>query len=364
MNKKCINWVQWGRRNNFTGINALADHFTVNAHICHVRSFDKKIKCSTLFYYKAVFIFQEFFRRLTKDSLDLGSNLAINLFHGSVLKKIKNKDCMLYTIANGWPIIASSDFKFKIHEQVSCAYDLAKLRNQYQNANYDLSEIYERERKTFECADLILCPSLYVKKYVEGFGHGRKAVLVHYPRPKIEDHYPIDNKIRNNSKLNFVFAGRIEYVKGVSTIFKLAEDFPTVNFHLAGDILIDIPKNDNLFFYGKVSQDRLFQILKSCDALIFPSLSEGSSFVTLEAFSLGLPGIVSLQSGSHYKSNHTGYVCNAFEYNEFKMAIDKIKTNPEELINMKNNVAIESSVYSYEEYKANLVSTIRQFSCD
>ena len=345
-----IHWVQWGRRNNFIGIKALEKKFSVEAHIAHYKKFDF-LASTAVNMYQNVFAYQYFRSLFMDDSLDLGSQSALEMFHNHVTKSIMPKD-IVYTIANGSTILSRIKAKCKIHEQVSCTLELAGLRNRIQGTSYDLEVIHKREKAIFDSADIVVCPSDCVYDYVKNFDCHARPLKILYPVPDLRK-YAVNTSNNLAAKISFAFAGRIEASKGVATIFELARLFSNVDFHLFGAVMCEVPNLDNIKLHGKLPQNQLFEKMVLCSAFLFPSLSEGSSFVTLEALGLGMPGIVSFQAGSHYVHGETGTVIDANDLDAWKEAVHSIVKDPDILLRYR--VRIESlSSYGLIDYESEM----------
>lgn len=341
-----IHWVQWGRRNNFIGPKALSIKYNVTAHIAYHKKIFELNSDLSLNYYKLDFILQHLNAKYFKDSLDFGTGLFLNRFHKAVLKKVHAND-MIYTISNGLPIIESVDCLFKVHEQVSCTLDLALIKNNIEKKNIDLEVLEERERRTFNNVDVVVCPSEYVEQYVKKIAPNVKTKLIRYPIPNLSFY----NRILKveNKRLKFIYVGRVESSKGVDLIFKLAKNFKDIDFLLVGDILCDLPKLNNLKCFGKLSHAEMFPLLRSSDLFLFPSLSEGSAFASLEAYSLELPALISCQSGSHYVDNFTGFVLDCNAHSEWFSKVNTILLDPEILTQFKTNIKM-SDVWNIDKY--------------
>ena len=115
----------------------------------------------------------------------------------------------------------------------------------------------------------------------------------------------------SNNPLKIIYVGYLRYAKGIDTLIevikRLEERHFNYQFHIVGDgdmystlhQLIDDLKIDNhICLYGHIdNRDRLLSLLRSSDLFFFPSLSEGSPRVVIEAMSQGCP-VLSTPVGS------------------------------------------------------------------
>jgi len=133
-------------------------------------------------------------------------------------------------------------------------------------------------------------------------------------------------KISNNGKFNILFASRLVWEKNIRTLIKIykkaMQENLQVNFIIAGDgIAYQSMKEEmpNAYFLGKISQEKLGQIYASCDAFVFPSISETYGNVVLEAMASGLPCIIANGGGSKSFINHgvNGFLCEPFEESQY-----------------------------------------------
>ena len=97
-------------------------------------------------------------------------------------------------------------------------------------------------------------------------------------------------RVSKKHGIRFLMVGRNEYRKGFHILEKaLAQLKKPIELHLVGDW----PKleftHHNVIYHGIVrNQDRMIDIVDSCDVLLLPSLSEGMPTVVLEAKARGL----------------------------------------------------------------------------
>jgi glycosyltransferase involved in cell wall biosynthesis len=97
----------------------------------------------------------------------------------------------------------------------------------------------------------------------------------------------------------FLFLGRLTEEKGINILVKAAKlySFPLViagDGPLRGVIEEEAARNKNISFLGQQGKDRVEELLKTCTALIFPSIwYEGFPIAILEAFAASTPVIAS-----------------------------------------------------------------------
>jgi len=97
----------------------------------------------------------------------------------------------------------------------------------------------------------------------------------------------------------FLYVGRLSHEKGIRTLLEASKQ---IDFHLEiiGDgemrqmVQAFAQQNPNIIYHGFQGQDFILQKMKSCKALLFPSICyEGMPLTLLEAFSTGTPAIIS-----------------------------------------------------------------------
>lgn len=333
-----INWVQWGARNNFIGPRSLESNYKIHTFYSYYKKiYDEK---NTLFERKH-FLGNYMYSKLNKNySFDFSYNFFLTSFAKSIERNKDHDEC-LYTLANGYQLHDIIGSRIRIHEQVSCGLDLAKLRNEYQNKKYDLDLIYSLEENLYSKVKNIIAPSTYVKSYIEGFNQDNNIFVLPYPC----DYHSVEQDVSeeidsikiDDSALNLIFIGRFEETKGSNIIKKLANNFNRINFYIFGDVLEDVDHiSSNIKFFGRTNKTTLFKYLNKMDLFILPSMSEGCSLAAAEAYSFSIPAIVSKESGSQY-TDKTGYVLDAHDYDQWHQSLSKLYRNKDLITSLKNN---------------------------
>ena len=115
----------------------------------------------------------------------------------------------------------------------------------------------------------------------------------------------------SNKPLTIIYVGYLRYAKGIDTLIevirRLEERHFDYQFHIVGDgdmystlqqLIDDLKLDDHIYLHGHIdNRDKLLSLLQASDLFFFPSLSEGSPRVVIEAMSQGCP-VLSTPVGS------------------------------------------------------------------
>ena len=153
---------------------------------------------------------------------------------------------------------------------------------------------------------------------------------------------------KNNRSIDcltdIVFIGNNLKYKGIEDYYKVAKNFPKINFHIIGgegnyDIVNETKKRNlpNVILHGSLSHDKLSEVLKNVQLMFFPSRSEGFPKVTLECAAAGVPSIVYGDYGADewITTGKDGFVVNTLD--EAKNVIEDIIANPDKLKELSKN---------------------------
>jgi glycosyltransferase involved in cell wall biosynthesis len=162
-----------------------------------------------------------------------------------------------------------------------------------------------RMESEWQSADQILVPSPHLIRLSAEFGAepGKFRVVpypVTLPPSAAERSWPI----QKGRRLRLIFAGTLMLEKGVQYIYQALTKRPDlpVQMDFFGPVNLAPLGVSRLAevgtVHGQVPRSRLLAEFRRADALIFPSLSEGSALVTLEATALGLPVVATGESGA------------------------------------------------------------------
>lgn len=118
----------------------------------------------------------------------------------------------------------------------------------------------------------------------------------------------VKNKNKNNIIKNIIFIGRLEEGKGYHLLPKidrlLREKKIIVNWHIVGENKYDNTcdlswdKESFVFFYGKMLNNNVLELLENMDYYILPSLSEGLPVSLVESMKAGvIPFVNDIKGG-------------------------------------------------------------------
>ncbi len=171
----------------------------------------------------------------------------------------------------------------------------------------------------------------------------------------IKPNYAVTSfNVRRESKRDYyLFAGRIEEIKGIEILISAFLKMTDKKLKIAGDgPLLEIMKrkvvdsgNDNIEFLGRIDHDNMMQAMQEAKAVILTTqVYEGFGMVIPEAYSVGTPMIVGDigNAGDLVDDGVTGV---KFKYNSADSLVEKVN----EFEKMDLNVLRNNALKRYEE---------------
>lgn len=143
-------------------------------------------------------------------------------------------------------------------------------------------------------ANTIVCVSELVGQDVRQIANPSKVVVIPNWLPRLPDETAA---LTNEAELQVLCVSRLIEYKGVQLVIEAVRDMPNVHLSIVGDgtyrpVLEELAKGANVTFKGFQPDSEPFYRL--ADVFVHPTLGpEGSSLVTLEAMSHGLPCLIS-----------------------------------------------------------------------
>ena len=176
-----------------------------------------------------------------------------------------------------------------------------------------------------------------------------------------------ENSISLNKRLNFLFVGRDDPLKGLDNIFIAIKtiDSSLCNFEFIGPITQKVIKS-NVTYHGLLkNKNDIYNVLDKCDVLILPSYSEGMPNVILEAMSRGLIIIASdVGAVNLLVSNENGVLISNPSSENIINAIHNITSSgSKDLMKMKYNSLMKiSNSFSWDIVSKQLINKIENLT--
>lgn len=210
--------------------------------------------------------------------------------------------------------------------------------NQFNNINFLLRFLIKQALKKF---DKISCVSDYLKnQMIKRFPFLEHKIFISYNIIQIPERLKTISP--NNETLKLVsISNLIDHPKNISFLIKViahaSEKIPvTLDIYGDGkdkDKLIELAEksgilNKNIFFKGKVSNDKILDVYSQYHAFILLSKFETFSVVTAEAIANGLPVIVTKCGGpEEYVNEQNGYLVPINDLDQTIQAIKNLYEN-------------------------------------
>jgi glycosyltransferase involved in cell wall biosynthesis len=144
--------------------------------------------------------------------------------------------------------------------------------------------------------------------------------------------------------LRILFLGQINLRKGIGAIFEAARLLAAapVEFVMVGPVRIAVPddlQNDPRFkWVGPVPNAAALSYFRDADVFLFPTLSDGFGLTQLEAFSWGLPMIVSRHCGAVVENGRNGVILEEVSGLAIADALRALRERPQTLVEFHQNV--------------------------
>jgi glycosyltransferase involved in cell wall biosynthesis len=182
-----------------------------------------------------------------------------------------------------------------------------------------------RIREIIELADLLLCPGTNVVEGLNEFGHYSAKIR----------YVPYGSGANFGGRINqpvvgrVLFGGTAELRKGIHYFAAAAKQLEArgYEFRVAGGVTDQIrrlPECGALNFLGRLSRVEMVEELLRADALVLPTVAEGSASVINEALVVGLPVITTGSAGSIVNHGHNGLLVPERDSTALASAIEKV----------------------------------------
>jgi glycosyltransferase involved in cell wall biosynthesis len=227
-----------------------------------------------------------------------------------------------------------------------------------------VEQFIQREKDEWECADIILCGSEFVKRSVAVCGGPAERCRV---VPYGVDFRPTLGEARNLGRtLRVLTVGSVNLRKGAPYVMEAAQQFgDRVQFRWVGNNELHSygveQLSEHVELTGAVPRSEIGDHYRWADVFLLPSVCEGSATVCYEALSYGLPVVCTSNTGSIVRDGVEGFVVPIRDSKAIADRIAEIKSDSSLYAKMTRNARSRfEREGSLEAYGERLIEAMRQ----
>lgn len=228
----------------------------------------------------------------------------------------------------------------------------------------DSSLKLERKKKELELADTIVVASDFVRHSLPKWVQDKKIIQSPFGTPFASDQLELIEKDAN-TKLRVLFVGSMTQRKGLSDLFDAIKlvDTSKVELVVLGSLAAPISfyNNQLSFTYEPTrSNDKVLELMRTCDVFCLPSIVEGRALVIQEAMSQGLPIIITANTGAEdlVQDGETGFLVPIRNSEAIAEKINWFLSNRGEIFQMGKKAKQLADTYSWDKYAATICSEL------
>ena len=169
-------------------------------------------------------------------------------------------------------------------------------------ATRDSDEKFSRKSRELELAELVICPSDFVRKSLPDSARDQRCVVVPFGSPTVETEAANGSK-SSDRPLRVLFAGTLSQRKGLADLFLATKllNSKAIELVVMGSLMrpLNWYRQFADFVYERPRPHaEVLELMQTCDVLVLPSIVEGRALVQQEAMACGLPVIVTRNAGA------------------------------------------------------------------
>ena len=232
----------------------------------------------------------------------------------------------------------------------------------------DSEEKLARKARELEAADLIVCPSNFVLESLPD--HARRnqsTVVAPFGSPAVRSEIAISKETKSGP-LRVLFAGGMTQRKGLADVFAAMRLLKSKNVEL---VVMGSPLRELAWYQQQYPDFRyepprpheeVLELMRSCDALLLPSIVEGRALVQQEAMSCGLPIIVTKNAGGDdlVVEGQTGFLVPIRAPEAIADRLDWLLAHRSELNGMRIAAQSKAAEFTWTSYGDQVVAAIRR----
>jgi glycosyltransferase involved in cell wall biosynthesis len=221
----------------------------------------------------------------------------------------------------------------------------------------------DREKAEWAEADMIVCPSDFVRQTVaESGGPVERCIVVPYG---VDTRFQIPVRNRQRGPLRVLTIGAVGLRKGSPYILEAARQMRgQAVFRMVGSGAIPPAARAGLEgvveLTGPIPRLEIVAQYAWADVFLLPSLCEGSATVTYEALAAGLPVVTTLNSGSVVRDGTDGFVVPIRDADAIVRALQLLHQDRARLFEMSHNARFRAQDFDLPAYGRRLCDALDQ----
>lgn len=224
----------------------------------------------------------------------------------------------------------------------------------------------EQERSEWDSADIVLCPSDFVRHGIGSCGGPvDRCVVVPYGLDLAGRGFSSSARLerRRVGPLRILTVGSVCLQKGPQYTLAAARMLGTsVEFRIVGPLLVSEPAqkelSKNVQLIGAVPRSKVVRHYAWADVFLLPSVCEGFGIVLLEALAEGLPVITTTNAGTVVRDGGDGFVVPIRDPEAIADRIQRFATDPSLLASMSASARERAEEFSLQRYTCSLSGVI------
>lgn len=231
-------------------------------------------------------------------------------------------------------------------------------------------EFAEREKAEWNQADLIVCPSQFVRDGIAQIGGPAVRCAVVPYGVDASFRLPDRDHADASRPLRVVTVGAAGLRKGTPDILQAAWRMRgRAEFRLVGPVA-HLPEERRrelgqiLTLTGQVPRSEILSHYRWADVFLLPSICEGSATVVYEALAAGLPVITTANAGSVVRDGVEGFICPVGDVDAICAAVDQLAGDRDRLRWLAGNARERAADYDLKSYGRRLLAALAPLRAD
>ena len=223
------------------------------------------------------------------------------------------------------------------------------------------AEFAARETAEWALADMIVCPSPFVRDSIAAVGGPvEKCVMVPYG---VDSRFELPARDRRPGPLRVLTVGAVGLRKGSPYVLAAAQRLVGIaEFRLVGPGAVPLGAKlqvgPNVQLVGAVPRAESVQHYAWADVFLLPSVCEGSATVTYEALAAGRPVVTTPNAGSVVRNGVDGFICPLADVDAICSRLNLLEREPILVAEMSRQAIARARDYGLATYGRRLLAAL------